>query len=70
MLVKISNARRYRSLPARLGRKLEAFGSILREPEKVVHHKSHQPDYSRVMTALLLAGITLGTRLVIRRLSA
>lgn len=69
-LVKVRHARRYRSLPARLGRKLSAFGRILREPEKVVHHKRHQPDYSKVMTALLLAGISLGTRLVIRRLSA
>jgi hypothetical protein len=70
-LLKIRSARRYRSLPARMGRKLEALGTILKEPEKIVHHtKRYKPDYSKVMTALLLAGISLGTRLVIRRLSA
>jgi hypothetical protein len=70
-LVKIRNARRYRSLPDRARRKLSALASIVREPEKILHRtKRYKPDYGRVMTALLLAGITLGTRLVIRRLSA
>ena len=70
-VVKIRQARRHRSLPERAKRKLSALAMIVREPEKIVHRtKRHKPDYGKVFTALILAGISLGTRLVIRRLSA
>jgi hypothetical protein len=70
-LLKIRAARRNRSLGARVQRKLAAFGQIVREPEKIVYRgKRHTPEYGRVLTALILAGIGIGTRLVSRRISA
>jgi len=67
-LLKMRSARRRRSLPERLGRKWQALRQIALAPEKIVHRT--RPDYGRVFTALILAGIGIGTRLVLRRISA
>jgi hypothetical protein len=70
-LLKMRSARRRRSLPQRLGRKWQALRQIALEPEKIVHRtRRYKPDYGRVFTALILAGIGIGTRLVLRRISA
>jgi hypothetical protein len=66
-LIKLRHARGQRTLRARFSRKLGALREILREPEKIT--RRHHPDYGRIMTALILAGIGLGTRLVFRRIS-
>jgi len=70
-LLKIRSARRQRSLPERIGRKWHALRQIAFEPEKIVHRtKRYKPDYGKVITALILAGIGIGSRLVLRRISA
>jgi len=70
-LFKIRRARQQRTLPARIGRKWGALKQMLGEPEKIIHRtKRYKPDYGRVFTAMLLAGIGIGTRLVLRRISA
>jgi hypothetical protein len=70
-LFKIRRAREQRTLAARLGRKWQALRQIVGNPERIVHRtKRYKPDYGRVFTALLLAGVGIGTRLVLRRISA
>jgi hypothetical protein len=68
VVVKIERGRRARRLSVRMGQKVSALRQMVAHPEHVVRRRpGWQPDYGKVLTALLVTGISVALRVVSKR---